>query len=818
MTQLTQSQPLLGSLPLPELPWSPDSSKGGWATASTPSFSWSCRGGVGAAGTQTLPHLRRYPASCGAALGLEVAAGRVWGPGLNTARGLLRRPSASHSGVNQEINLRRRRGPSRREPAGRQERSGGALQRPRPGRRPTCGTPGGERGLAVPQRPASDASARRSPAPAGLGGSRSRREAAVGQEKRDAFVGDAEGRARLRGGPRGRPGLARPGRGVVRSRCPSRAPPKPRGPPLERSRRTPCSGRGLGRFARLARTSPEVRHVPASSQVRAHVSDVTLAAVGPLPCPVGGLHRAALSCARRRRGVPEQPPPGRRDPAWCLRPRGLSGPAGAHRGAGCGPASSPCPALAASVSAAAGSPCGRGSERPPSGGDTPPRASPVRGLADACAVPPRPAGAVRDAARQPRTAARSHVPPPRPSARGCRRSGPRATGRDPLSQTSVRESRERGLCGGRAEAGGRGRPLPAAQGVPCGPSRRTPGARPEPTADAAPTSPGAPESDLLLRYAVSTDGGWSGADDRSPPAPPPPTVRDAAAVRGGGLVALGCAGAGRGASRGGAGRRDIATPCEGAPGPRGAGPSGRPDRRPLHGPATGGGGAASIAGSRRPLPARSRAFPGGPRRPRPPAPAPAPPPPRGPPGTARPLADSATVRANRAREAAQRPVGARWAGLRARAHWTHCGPAPVRPGFPRGLRSRPPLEAWAPLPAPASPGAPASVLARPSSAPGARTLHPGPGGGSAGSPRRPHPAGVRAPHKGEARAGRDGPRGALGGIWPRICETKASPGREAAAAGSRQGGPASPSPVPASARLPPPQPQSPVERLWENFR
>lgn len=391
-----------------------------------------------------------------------MAAGRVWGPGLKTYRVLLRRPSASHPGVNQEINLRRRRGPSRREPrVGRSGPGAPSSGRGPEGGRP-AGPPAGSGGWRIPSvRPPT-------PPPAGaplLPGGRIW-EPKGGTEKARRLLGGCAGSPPGRrgagaaaGGPRVRPGLARPGRGVVRPPCPSRAPPKPRGPRLERSRRRPCPGRGLGRFGRLAGTSPRVRHVPAPSRVRVRVSDVALAAVGPLPCPVGGVRRAALSWTR-----------------------------GAHRGAGCGPASSPCPARAASVSATAGSPCGRGSERPPSRRDTAPRASPVPGLADAYAVPPRPAGAVRDA--RPRAPSPSAA---RPSP-GCRGSGTRAAGRDLLSHTEPVRGQGRGGRKGRDRCRGAGSPAWAASQDPGGATRAD--------GDAAPTSPGAPESDLLLRHRV----------------------------------------------------------------------------------------------------------------------------------------------------------------------------------------------------------------------------------------------------------------------------------------------------------------------------
>ncbi|XP_047563868.1 collagen alpha-1(I) chain-like [Lutra lutra] len=748
-----------------------------------------CCGGESASGQtavrpsppKSLLHLRRYPASCGAASGREVAAGRVWGPGLKTSRGLLRRPSASHPGVNQEINLRRRRGPSRREPTGPQERSGGALQRPRPGRRRPAGHPAGSGDWGFPSVPPPPDGARFLPGWGDLGA-----EGRLPWDRKSetpsggAALGsrrDAEGRARLRGDPAsGRVWLVRDGASCGPDVLPG---------PAKAPQAAPWSGAG-GRSVRVAAWG------------------------GPLPCPVGGVRRAALSCARRRRGVPEQPPPVRGDPARCLRPRGLSRPAGR----GCGPASSPCPARAASVSASAGSPCGRGSERPPSSRDTPPRASPVPGLADACAVSPRPAGAVRDAARQPRTAARSHVPPPRPSSPGCRRSGTRATGRDLLSQTSVRASRERSLCGGRAEAGGRGRPRPSEQGVPCGLRRRTPGARPEPTADAAPTSPGAPERDLLLRYSVSTDGGWSGTDYRSPPAPPPPTFRDAAAVRGGGLVALGCAGAGRGASRGGGAavtprHRAWAPPARAA---RGL-PAGQ-TAAPCTGPLRGGARSRSRAHGAHCRTAAERSRRGPAARPRPRRPA------RQEPRVHWPTARRPGPIVRGRRPSAQWERGGRGCrrvrtGPTAAPPPSDRGPCAVcapgrrwKPG--RTLASRRP--AGAPLP---GVGARSPVVgpgrADPPPRTGKRKRRVAAASSPGGRPRA-------AQRGGEAWDGRDGPRGVLGGIWPRICETKASPGREAAAAGPRQGGLASPSPAPASPRLPLPQPRSPVERLWENFR
>lgn len=51
-------------------------------------------------------------------------AWRIWGPGLKTSRGLPLPPSAYRPGENQEINLRRRRGPS----PGRGSRTAGAVR------------------------------------------------------------------------------------------------------------------------------------------------------------------------------------------------------------------------------------------------------------------------------------------------------------------------------------------------------------------------------------------------------------------------------------------------------------------------------------------------------------------------------------------------------------------------------------------------------------------------------------------------------------------------------------------------------------------
>ncbi|XP_044106130.1 collagen alpha-1(I) chain-like [Neovison vison] len=689
------------------------------------------------------------------ASGREVAAGRVWGPRLKTSRGLLRRPSASHSGENQEINLRRRRGPSRREPAGRQERSRGALQRPRPGRQPTCRTPGGERGLAVPQRPASDASARRRPAPAGLGGSRSRREAAVGQEKRDAFGGDAEGRARLRGGPRARPGLARPGQGVVRPRCPSRAPPKPRGPPLERSRRTPCSGRGLGRFARLAGTSPEVRATSVPSRWRSPCGAVVRASSPRGP-------RAAAASARRPGPVP---PP--------ARPLGTRG---AHRGAGCGPASSPRPALAASVSAAAGPPCGRGSERPPSG-RTLRRALPLcrgsRKLALSPLVRLGRCGTRRASPARPR-APTSHrrVPPPRAVAAAAR--GLQG-GTCFLRRLCARA--ESGACAGagqrQAEGGGRcPRSRESRAGPVAGPRERDPSRR-QTLHRRAPAPPKATFSFATLCPLMAAGRGPTTGHRQPHPRRPSGTPLLSAGV-GSWLWDAREQGEGRPEAAGAAvtpRHRAWAPPARAARGLP-VGQTAAPCTGPLR------------RGGARP---RSRAHgahcrTAAERSRRGPAAGPAP--------AARPSRNGASIGQQRDGPGQSRegggpaPSGSAVGGAACACALDPLRPRPVRPGFPRGLRPWPALEAWAPLPAPASPGAPASAPARPSSAQHARTLHPGPGGGSAGSPRRPHPAGVRAPHKGEARAGRDGPRGALGGIWPRICETKASPGREAVAAGA----------------------------------